>query len=51
MEGFERDWTDVGQRRIAYYANIPHGDYRFHVMTHYSDTATRRERAGRLPSD
>ena len=34
MEGFERDWTDVGQRRIAYYTNIPPGDYRFHVVAY-----------------
>jgi len=34
MEGFDRDWTDVGQRRIAYYTNIPPGDYRFHVVAY-----------------
>jgi ligand-binding sensor domain-containing protein/signal transduction histidine kinase len=34
MEGFEHDWTDAGQRRIAYYTNIPPGDYRFHVVAY-----------------
>lgn len=34
MEGFDRDWTEVGQRRIAYYTNIPPGDYRFHVVAY-----------------
>jgi ligand-binding sensor domain-containing protein/signal transduction histidine kinase len=34
MEGFDRDWTDAGLRRVAYYTNLPHGDYRFHVMAY-----------------
>jgi len=34
METFERDWTDAGQRRIAYHTNIPPGDYRFHVVAY-----------------
>jgi nitrate/nitrite-specific signal transduction histidine kinase len=34
MEGFDRDWTDAGQRRVAYYTNLPHGDYRFHVIAY-----------------
>ena len=25
MEGFERDWTSAGQRRVAYYTNLPPG--------------------------
>ena len=25
MEGFDPDWTDAGQRRVAYYTNIPAG--------------------------
>jgi signal transduction histidine kinase/ligand-binding sensor domain-containing protein len=31
MEGFERDWTAAGQRRVAYYTNLPAGAYTFHV--------------------
>ena len=32
MEGFEHDWTAAGQRRVAYYTNVPSGRYRFHVV-------------------
>jgi signal transduction histidine kinase/ligand-binding sensor domain-containing protein len=34
MEGFERDWTSAGQRRVAYYTNLPAGSYRFHVAAY-----------------
>jgi signal transduction histidine kinase/ligand-binding sensor domain-containing protein len=34
MEGFERDWTAAGQRRVAYYTNLPAGQYRFHVVAY-----------------
>ncbi|HEU4386164.1 MAG TPA: two-component regulator propeller domain-containing protein, partial [Blastocatellia bacterium] len=34
MEGFDRDWTDAGQRRIAYYTNLPPGHYRFRVLAY-----------------
>ena len=34
MEGFERDWTLAGQRRVAYYTNLPPGRYRFHVAAY-----------------
>jgi signal transduction histidine kinase len=34
MEGFDPDWTDAGQRRVAYYTNLPPGDYRFHVVAY-----------------
>jgi len=29
LHGFDREWTDAGTRRTAYYTNIPPGDYRF----------------------
>ncbi len=32
LEGFERDWVDAGTRRIAYYTNIPPGEYHFKVI-------------------
>jgi ligand-binding sensor domain-containing protein/signal transduction histidine kinase len=32
MEDFDQEWTDAGQRRIAYYTNLPAGKYRFHVV-------------------
>ncbi len=31
LEGFDKDWSDAGQRRTAYYTNIPPGEYRFLV--------------------
>jgi ligand-binding sensor domain-containing protein/signal transduction histidine kinase len=34
MEGFEHDWTVAGQRRVAYYTNLPSGQYRFHVVAY-----------------
>ena len=37
MEGFEPDWTDAGQRRVAYYTYVPAGDYRFHVVAYEMD--------------
>ncbi len=32
LEGFDREWTDVGDRRTAYYTNLPFGGYRFRVQ-------------------
>jgi ligand-binding sensor domain-containing protein/signal transduction histidine kinase len=37
MEGFDHDWTDAGQRRVAYYTNLPAGHYRFHVVAYEMD--------------
>ena len=34
MEGFEPDWTAAGQRRVAYYTNLPAGQYTFHVVAY-----------------
>jgi ligand-binding sensor domain-containing protein/signal transduction histidine kinase len=34
MENFERDWTAAGQRRVAYYTNLPAGEYTFHVVAY-----------------
>src|ERR1019366_4234228 len=31
-EGWDKGWIDVGTARKAYYANLPPGDYRFHVL-------------------
>ena len=31
LEGWDRDWQDVGNRRQAFYANLPPRDYRFRV--------------------
>jgi signal transduction histidine kinase/ligand-binding sensor domain-containing protein len=32
LAGFDPDWVDAGDRRFAYYANLPPGAYRFHVI-------------------
>jgi signal transduction histidine kinase len=37
MEGFDQDWTDAGQRRVAYYTNLPAGNYRFRVIAYEMD--------------
>ncbi len=37
LEGFDRDWIDAGTRRVAYYTNIPAGDYRFRVLARNHD--------------
>ncbi len=37
LEGFEREWTSAGERRVAYYTNIPPGPYRFRVMAANAD--------------
>jgi signal transduction histidine kinase/ligand-binding sensor domain-containing protein len=31
LEGWDRDWQNVGNRRQAFYNNLPHGNYRFRV--------------------
>lgn len=37
LEGFDRDWVDAGDRRFAYYANLPPGPYRFRVIAGSAD--------------
>ena len=37
LEGYDREWIDAGTRRIAYYTNLPHGDYRFRVIACNND--------------
>jgi signal transduction histidine kinase/ligand-binding sensor domain-containing protein/DNA-binding response OmpR family regulator len=32
LEGFDADWVDAGNRRAAYYTNVPAGTFRFRVM-------------------
>jgi signal transduction histidine kinase len=32
LEGWDRDWKDVGTRRQAFYSNLPPRNYRFRVM-------------------
>jgi ligand-binding sensor domain-containing protein len=37
LEGFDREWTDAGTRREAYYTNIPPGRYTFRVQAANDD--------------
>lgn len=31
LDGWDKEWTDAGARRVAYYTNLGHGRYRFRV--------------------
>jgi PAS domain S-box-containing protein len=37
LEGYDREWVDAGDRRAAYYSNIPPGDYTFRVVAANND--------------
>jgi signal transduction histidine kinase len=37
LEGVDRDWTEAGARRSAYYTNIPPGRYTFRVQAANND--------------
>jgi diguanylate cyclase (GGDEF)-like protein len=37
LEGYDRDWVDAADRRVAYYTNLRPGRYRFHVMAANND--------------
>jgi two-component system, sensor histidine kinase and response regulator len=37
LDGYDKDWVDAGDRREAYYSNIPPGSYIFRVMAVNSD--------------
>jgi signal transduction histidine kinase/ligand-binding sensor domain-containing protein len=37
LEGFDKQWTEAGSRRIAYYTNLPARRYRFRVQAANND--------------
>ena len=37
LEGFDPDWVDAGNRRVAYYTNLPPGNYNFRVKAANND--------------
>jgi PAS domain S-box-containing protein len=37
LEGYDQEWVDAGDRRAAYYSNIPPGRYAFRVMASNND--------------
>jgi len=40
LEGYDTQWHDVGTRRVAYYTNLPPGQFRFRVEARMSTSAT-----------
>ncbi len=46
LEGFDRDWTEAGTRRTAYYTAIPPGRYTFRVLAANNDGVWNRDGAG-----
>jgi signal transduction histidine kinase len=45
LEGYDSDWTDAGNRRVAFYTNLPSGSYRFRVTAANSDGVWNRQAA------
>jgi signal transduction histidine kinase/CheY-like chemotaxis protein/streptogramin lyase len=41
LEGFDAGWVDAGNRRAAYYTNLPPGSYRFRVEARNPDAGWR----------
>jgi signal transduction histidine kinase len=37
LEGLDTDWVEAGTRRVAYFPNLPPGDYNFNVLAANSD--------------
>jgi ligand-binding sensor domain-containing protein/two-component sensor histidine kinase len=48
LDGFDSDWIDAGQRRSAYYTNLPPGDYRFRVTAYDRDGGAPGEEAAAM---
>lgn len=45
LKGYDRDWVDAGTRRVAYYTNLPPGQYRFQVIACNNDGVWNKEGA------
>ena len=39
LKGFDQDWVEAGNRRAAYYTNVPPGRYQFRVVARNMDSA------------
>jgi diguanylate cyclase (GGDEF)-like protein len=37
LEGYDNEWVDAGARRVAYYTNLPPGQYNFRVIAANDD--------------
>jgi ligand-binding sensor domain-containing protein/signal transduction histidine kinase len=46
LEGFDPDWIDGGNRRVAYYTNLRPGNYKFRVMAANNDGVWNEQGAG-----
>ncbi|MCL2650232.1 MAG: response regulator [Candidatus Azobacteroides sp.] len=46
LDGFDNRWNEVGNRRIAYYTNVPPGTYTFRVRGSNNDGIWNNEEAG-----
>ena len=40
LEGYDKQWQDVGTRRVAYYTNLPPGQFRFQVEARMSTSSS-----------
>jgi len=45
LQGYDKDWISAGNRRSAYYTNIPPGAYDFHVIAANNDGVWNNEGA------
>jgi ligand-binding sensor domain-containing protein/serine phosphatase RsbU (regulator of sigma subunit) len=45
LEGLEEQWNEVGNRQEAFYTNVPHGNYTFHVKAANNDGVWNEEGA------
>lgn len=45
LEGFDEEWVEAGTRRVAWYTNVPPGDYRFRVAARHANGAWNQETA------
>ena len=43
LEGFDRDWNDIGVNHLATYTNLDHGEYVFRVIGTNSDNLANEE--------
>ncbi|WP_224998906.1 sensor histidine kinase [Cesiribacter sp. SM1] len=45
LDGFDKEWQEAGNRRVAYYTNLPAGDYTFKVRATNEDGIWSKEEA------
>jgi signal transduction histidine kinase len=45
LEGYDRDWVDAGNRREAFYTNLPPGNFRFRVRACNADNVCNEQGA------